>query len=455
MKLEADKAFEREIAELQRDKASVEKHLSELADEKLDLAISSGLRQGKESATTRRRRRIGLRTAIAVISMFLLLTAFVRVSPSFAALMKEIPGLSRFIELIEQDKSLLTAIDNEFIQPINRSDEKNDYKLSVSGIIADEKRLVILYTVEGEGLHDQSFHPKYRFVDEHGAEVSGVISYWQPEDFLSANDNVKHDYIDIVLDSEGKMPQLVQFEAQFGETLLTVDIPIDHERFEGLREYMELNQPFEVSGQRFTILDANITPLQITLTIKSDSDNPMRSNGFINLALLDEKGRRYIFKSGYGDFDEVFTAHFQSSYFERPKKLTLAADGLYRSERNLSLTVDTETIQTITAPDQRIQLADVQKKNGGYELKVDLQQLEELDMNRGYWLFDYNTSFKDAGGTEYSLLQRDGVATEWRPGSGIASYYYSIPDADYVQPLTFLISQYLGYVLEDIQVPIK
>jgi hypothetical protein len=174
------------------------------------------------------------------------------------------------------------------------------------------------------------------------------------------------------------------------------------------------------------------------------------------MALVDEKGRRYTSKGGFGELDTELTFHFHSSYFKQPKKLTLVADGLYLSERNKTFVINTETGETVTAPDQRIGLDSIEKTADGIDLRIGMSNLDRTDAMLGYTFFEHKGTFKDAGGKTYPILDRSGVQIEWSAsGATPAYYYYRIPKADYTQPLTFDVKQYPGYVLEPVSIPIK
>lgn len=157
-----------------------------------------------------------------------------------------------------------------------------------------------------------------------------------------------------------------------------------------------------------------------------------------------------------GDYNDEMVYHFQSSYFAKPKKLTLEASGAYMSKRDRLFVINTETGETSETPDKRITYHGKQEENDGYVLQLDMADLDETEQKLGYTFFEHNGSFTDASGKSHSLLDKDGTKIEWHSG-GLepARYYYKIPKADYVQPLTFRVKQYPGYILEPISIAIK
>jgi len=439
---------------LQSDIDQVNQGLAVMPELALDAAIRRGIEQGRKRSIRRSRKRWSMSMIAAGLSVILLLTAFVRVSPVFASIVKDIPGFSGFVELIQGDKSLISAMENEFIQPVKLSDEKNGFKFTVDGIIADDQRMAILYTVEGPGINGNTGFLDYKLKTSDGKDLVASIgdSHYASEDAEGSSVPVLK-YLDILMGEGSKMPESLQFSILLGGQWLKVDFPIVHDRFAGMREEISIEQKIEVGGQRFTVKDAVITPLQISVTIEADANNNKHANDLINVALVDERGRRYESNSASGDLNTSITRHFKSSYFVKPKKLTLVADGMHLSEKHLSLTVDTDKIETLSSPDNRMQIASQELINGQYEVKFDLLRLDEIDKKPGYTLFAHGGSFKDAAGVSYPISDNRGV--QWNSTEDKVTYVFHIPKEDYKQPLTFDIEQYPGYVLKPISIPIK
>lgn len=448
-----------EVNEAMRaDIQKVELELGLAKDSALDDAIRKGVEQGRRRAVRARRSRLSMKLMASALCVLLLLTGFIRVSPVFAAILRDIPGMSGFVELIEGDRTLMSAVNNEFIQRVDVTDSKNGYRFTVDGIIADEQRVVILYSGEGPGINRNTEIEDYEFRDESGKDIEAAILSGSIPENVDDPDSVMHDKIDIVM-GEGKItPHIISFNVKLKGQWLEVDIPVDHSRFEGMKETITVDQDIEIGGQRFTIGNAIITPLQAKITIQTDQSNTKMTNLFINPALVDEKGHRWEYTGGTGGLNnEESVIHFQSTFFEKPKKLTFVADGLLLSDKGKTFVVNTETEETLTTPDSRIQLTNVKKDAEGLQLTIALSRLDKEETFYGYSFLEYQASFKDATGKVYQLLDRSGAASSWHTTEtgGEAEIYYTIPNAGYKQPLTFEVYQYPGYVLKKVNVDIK
>ncbi|KJS50915.1 DUF4179 domain-containing protein [Desulfosporosinus sp. BICA1-9] len=77
--------------------------------------IRKGLAQGIKSQKTWKFRKWSTLVACFILATFI--TA-ARVSPVVAAVLHQIPGLGYIVELINYDKGLQSAVENEFILPL-------------------------------------------------------------------------------------------------------------------------------------------------------------------------------------------------------------------------------------------------------------------------------------------------------------------------------------------------
>lgn len=463
--VENDSAYRELVLLIQEDGERVkrETNLDDQPDlaERLGETIQNGISIAQKRSKRRRGKRASLQLAAIALSMLFLLTAFVRISPTFAAIVRDIPGFAGFVELVAYDSSLQTAIDNEYIQVVGRSDERNGYKFTVNGVLADAQRVVLLYTAEGPGINeeDTTFLP-YELKDENGEDIIAGIGSSHYFHETDDKDGGVQDYLDIMMSPGVPVPQEIQFKLEVGGEWLEVQVPIDHSRFAEMTEVISLNEMIEVAGQRIEMTEAVITPLQVSITFKSDPDNTKRLNDFIDLELVDDAGRSYRTNSGMGDLDTEIVRHFQSSYFQKPKSLTLKAKGLLMSDRGMKVVLDTEQQKLIAAPDDRLKLTEVKRTDEAIDLMFELSQEDDPgSMMRGITLFGYEDALRDAEGNTYSIMRGqswgNGVSMTGAGNMNLVTYFYHIPNHDYKQPLTLDVDQYLGHELKDISIRIK
>lgn len=435
-----------------KDKVGVTERGERIPIDRLNRAIEEGIARADTRMRRYRRSRRAWRVWWAMMTLFILITAAVNISPAFASMMRAIPGISGFIKLIDSNPAMRTAFHHEFVQPVHLSDEGLAYKLTVNGIIADHQRLLVLYTLEGGDIHRSSMSPYADITDLQGNQLEAALmySYFPGE---QESEGIMQDYIDVILAEGVEMPDGIVLSMHLEGERLQVEVPIEHERFKDMVEVIQINQVVEIAGQKLTIEQATVTPLQVSVKMSSHRSNPKHINAFIGLELVDEEGRRYRSKGGFGDVDSSFTKHFDSPYLIRPEKLSMVAKGLYLSDRGLSVTIDTEKKQLIDAPDERLMLAKVTEVGDEIRIGITLQGNVAHNEHVFLELLSYDGGFRDASGKEYKLLDTGVRNGSFREGSQQMTYI--IAKEQYKQPLTFDIQEYPGYVLDDMSVEIK
>jgi len=451
---------------LEQDRSQADKEMAlsleaGIAD-RLEFALRDGHRKGKRRSVTARRTRISFQMGALAICLMLTLTAFVRISPAFAAIVKEIPGFGRFVELVSYDQSLMNALNHEYFQLVNQSDERNGYTLTVNGVIADSQRIVVLYTAEGPGISEEetTFLP-YKLKDGSGAELQAMSmsSHFFRE--ATQKEDIVQDYLDIRVSPGETIPGELVVMMKLGDEWLEVKVAIDHEKFAELEETFDLNQTIEIAGQKIKLTKVSITPLQVTVDFEGDPDNQKRLVDFIDLRLVDDRGRSYATQSGMGELEGSLRRHFQIGAFEKVKSLTLTARGLMMNDRDLKVVIDTDKKLLISAPDERLSLGEANMRKDGIDLRFDMRLNTPIDgaSYGGYRLFQYGGTFRDASGKaypiEYGDTQGQNFVSIRISEEETGHYYFHIPNEDYAQPLTLDVDQYYGYVLQDISVLIK
>ena len=141
--------FEEEKQKLEKRKSLIDQ--VEIPLDKLQMSVKSGFEKAKQEKI--RKRKITQRSLWSVSLVALLFIAFVtsvNVSPAFANKVSEIPGMERVVALIQNDKGLVAAVENNIYQPINASQTEHGITVTLDGVIADENGMVIFYTVESK-----------------------------------------------------------------------------------------------------------------------------------------------------------------------------------------------------------------------------------------------------------------------------------------------------------------
>ncbi|MGC5776280.1 DUF4179 domain-containing protein [Paenibacillus pabuli] len=287
-------------------------------------SVQAGIRQAA------RRRKFRLRwymSSISAAAIILLFTGCIRVSPAFASFVEQLPGMEGIVSMIRQDKGLMMAIDQSLLQKVGVTDEHDGTSVTVDGIITDESRMVIFYTMKGIKDSEKSdYH--IDLLDEHGKQLPVAFGYSSP--LPTSDEDLYESSIDVSF-TESLPPQelTVEFKERGKETnrKWKITFPVDHSLTKGMKKIIPVNQTMTVDGQRIQVNQATLFPTRLVLDIEYDRNNTKKIFGIRDLQLIDEQGRAWRTDSSSigGSGSSVF---FESMYFSTPKKLTLQGSGL-------------------------------------------------------------------------------------------------------------------------------
>ncbi|WP_336775990.1 DUF4179 domain-containing protein [Paenibacillus sp. MMO-58] len=293
----------------------------------IDAKIWSGIRAGRQ----RRRRRVFSRVAAYTACLLLVVSvASVRFSPEVAAYVGEIPGLKPLVELIHYDKGLELAINNDFMQPIGLSNVQDGIKMTIDGIIADESRIIVFYTLENvDGQKSVVNLQKVALPNNKDISIS--------HGFSAVNDDWKNiqGTIDFYPNDAGEFPDTLNLKLGINKVTETAtkntewnfSIPVDKAKFEGMKETYEINQTVRVEGQQITFGKMTVHPTRIELEVAYDAANTKKLFYFDDLRLEDEKGETFgtisngVTGSNISENSQIL--YFQSNYFRKPEHLYL------------------------------------------------------------------------------------------------------------------------------------
>lgn len=296
-------------------------------------AVKQSIHQGVLQAKSRKKKRNKrmLTTLVAAALLIITLTS-IRVSPAFAQVVGQLPGMERIVAYIQgqQDRGLLTAVENEYYQPIGISQEVNSKILTIDGVIADQRGMVVFYTIEAG--HDIAFRRdgEAAKISANGQQLESSYSYNSPDaQQQSRFEDTLHFHYNEPITTDIKDYTLEVFLEDDYETEFAIDFtlpkPIEQEKI------YTLNKEVEIDGNRILFKEAVISPLRVGVTLSYNDTNPSSIYAIEKLELRDRSGDAWGTiqngLSGRGSEDGTeHTYFFQSSYFDEPEDLTLFVD---------------------------------------------------------------------------------------------------------------------------------
>ncbi len=431
--------FEKEEELLNESKERLER--IPVPDELVTVAIQEGYLKARHKK--RKRQRISWAVSIAAVLMLTFVTS-IRVSPTFASAVANIPWLEPFVEMIQLDKGLEEAIENEYYESIGISQSKDGYTFTLDGVIVDETGAEIFYSLkepEGEGssnlekimfkngsedlLKTSSYGYDHRTEENSSNKIS--VNFKEEKKLAS-----KEFTLDITLDNTKK-------------TGFTIPFTLKNDIKEG--KVYAINEEVEIDGQKIKIKEVTVNPLRVGITIQINPQNEMEIMTIENMRLEDENGETWgSVKNGVtafgGSQDKERTFFLQSNYFREPKELYLKIDKVQALPKEESyLLVDLEKQEVLNKMvNDKVEILKVTSN----ELEYQIDSTEDFN----YTLF---SSGIDAQGNTVdipssSTVYKDDYVT-------VGTVYFETKNI--VNPIKLPFSYYPNYLEESASVRIK
>ena len=319
----------------------------------LDDYIRKGFAKGIKAQKTQQFRKWS--TLVACFLLVVLITS-ARVSPAVAAVLRQIPGLGYIVELINHDKGLQSAVENDFMLPLGISDEHENIVFTVDGIIMDEASLVIFYTMENKRGYGIVNSPYVELFDDMGEPLKQVaISSSSSGNPDPDGDGKIHAQINVIFNDQTVIPNKlamkvklhegVQNEPPKSSTQLSatweVTIPVDKEKFAGMKTTYDIDQSVVIEGQKITFQKVTIYPTRSVLNVSYDPENKKKIFYFDDLTLVNEKGEEWVqsfsfeFTDARGNSFNIGEAssisHYEKLGFDQLYRVTLPDNVDYQS----------------------------------------------------------------------------------------------------------------------------
>ncbi|QFF97840.1 DUF4179 domain-containing protein [Psychrobacillus glaciei] len=417
----------------------------EIPDQQITNAIQQGLLQAKNKK--RKRKKMLWTFSVAAILMLTFVTS-IRVSPAFASAIASLPGMERFVDLIQFDKGLEAIIENEYYEPIGVRQVKDDMTFTIDGVILDETGMEIFYTLEAPFSIENI---RYGNIDVLNGDrnLSDDSSY--SFGYVGEKTNRIVERFSFTF-GEAKQFNSQQFELIFQiknekKTTFTIPFTIKNDIKKG--KVYSVNQKVEMDGQKMLVKEITVYPLRVAVNIEFDEQNNMEILQFEDMRIEDEKGELWSSiqngTSGFGGVENIERTYFlQSNYFKEPKKLYFKFDKVQALPKDESyLLIDMEKKEVLNKPsDGKLEVMNI--NNNSVEVKIP--QIKEDHM---YSLFG---DAKNANG------ERIDTPSQSMHGDADGEYNYTTIELDsknIVNPIKLYLYSYPNYLDGSVSIQIK
>lgn len=452
-------------------------------EEKIDEAIAMGIRRGQEAAWRRRIRSRRRKGAVAALFAALVICLFsIRVSPVFAAIVREIPGMEKFVDLIRRshDKGVQLAVDHDLLQPIGASDARDGMRFTVQGIIADHSRMVLYYDIEFSS-PDEYADLAPSLTDVNGQSLPATISYHGQEEPKEGEDRkygIQSGTMDIQLRDGSGFPDEVVLKVRLKRkplpdpsqlpgmmfmedenaggrisgtegTELQIPFRIDRARFADLTQELLIHQTVDIWGQKVIFEKAVISPLRVAVHMTYPASNTKQIFSPGDIRLVDDKGIEWHQTMAQMTKDQP-VLYFESPYFKMPEALFIEGSWFRALDKDkLDVFMDLDKQEIIQAPDDKLSLEAVIRTHDYIRLDFELSGMDAEDLMM-YSLFEHTVT--DAAGTQYDEVRETGVS--YSAGSGKQQIQFYLMNKPYIQPVKLTIYHYPQYIRKPYKIQI-
>lgn len=430
-----------------------------ISDQRLETAIRQGLALGKA-----RKRQVGLRRRVAFAAGMLACGLAVLfgwqlwppADPGTMTVMGNSPSSSipeRVLSMMSE--AMKKAAENGLYQPINKATEKDGYRLTVDGVLADNRTMIIFVNAENlnntavKEIQGNFFNANEDTLAE--AKKYGLSSFDSNLSYENRNKPSKSYYYTLQFqDTPGQMMFSEEVELDFGSSSkkldLSIPLQLDKEKFTNLEKSVPVNQVVQIGEHKLELTRAVLNPLSTTLEFKATSK--LKKEGVADLQdaklYLGEtrKDQFQYFLVPRGGKSELLSSEalsltairFDTLYYKDFSEVTLRATGITRNTAEKgNLIIDTEK-QTL-GPDSPMRLKEIKRTKDKTELHIQ----HPITKQNPESSISFKGNFTDQSGKEYSI--QEGSFSKEDSSITISSQEYS-------QPLTFSYTIYTDRITQ-------
>lgn len=450
--------------------------VEEIPELKLNAAIRSGMsRPPRYRLSAGRRYLLGMAAALAIVLLFALPWIAGKEDPDtaqrpLAAVQSKI-AFEAYRKAAGGNITVTSAIDAGLVQQLSgAADQQGGYVLTVDGIAADRKGMIILYSLQnntghmsqinrlqlaGKGYAPVNFPFEWTSADIQPGTTSGYEIFYWDRDFRSLPDTITFE-LNI---SDGAQTASTTAGSEL-PAQLSVPITLNHDQMAKTGELINAGRTLTIAGQGITIGEVYISTTGIYVENSYNSKNSKEIFGLINPHLL--LGRN----NDYSSLEELRTLVVEgkrsiifanNNLSKEPVQLQI--NGIHALDRAATeLVIDTTKQEMIKAPDNNLKVS-INSTAQGSTMILEYYEPPGKGKAGNPIMLMLDNEFKDGTGqvhtTSITDIQIPARTESADPAQIPVLYYFSLGAAKLPQPLTFTLSGYPNPLKETVSLSIR
>lgn len=385
-----------------------------------------------------------------------------------------VPGLRELAEAVTFSKSLTDAVENEYVQPMDLSQTKNDITAEVAYLIVDQKQVNVFYRLTSDLYEELVADPDIYLEDGESPASCGYhtngygvengelccLSIDFVEDNVPSSLIIQLDVYSNKIDLENMAPETAADEIFSENAPMERDYLADFEfllefdpKFTAAGKVFPVNQTVMLEGQALTITDIEVYPTHMRVDIQESADNTAWLEG-LDFYIETDWGMKFdaassgIISTGSGDSPYMVSYRADSTYFYEAEHLKLVITGAQWLRKDMGTTY----LNLVTGEHGELpegaEFDSARKENGHWIVKFRAALEEDGPM---YQLF--GNKFYDADGNEYEINQWSSMYGEEDEEGNVTYFYDEFPLLNYPCDEVWLSPQYShNWIADDLVV---
>lgn len=394
--------------------------------------------------------RMIVRPVAGLAACFALFVLLVNFSAPVAYACSRIPVLRELADAVTFSKSLSEAVENEYVQPIELSQTKNEITAEIEYLIVDQKQVNIFYRLHSDVYKQLASDPDIScedgnvgfcvvnnsFGQENGELLSITVDFTQGNvpDKMQCTFRVYSNYID---HSQAPAEELAndlysQETPDRPDYLAEFDFTLEFDpMFTASGKIFPVNETVILEGQAITVTNIEVYPTHMRIEITESNDNTAWLKD-LDFYVETDWGMKFdpvsngITATGSADSPSMVSYRADSTYFYDAENLKLVITGAQWLRKDM----DTTYLNLVTGEHGELpegaHFDSAEKQGNGWvvRFRADWESGEPM-----YQLFGH--AFFDPDGNEYEINQWSSMYGEEDENGNITFFYDEFPLRNY------------------------
>ena len=379
-----------------------------------------------------------------------------------------VPGLRVLAEAVTFSRSLTDAVENEYVQPMNLTQAKNDITAEIAYLIVDQKQINIFYRLNSEKYSQLNADPDIR-CDEEGIGFAVVSHGYAQEngELLSVTVDFTHGNVPDKLECTLRV-----YSSSISDQQIATEQAVDHvfsddsydlpnyvtefnfllefdPQFTATGKVFPVNQTVILDDQAITVTSIEVYPTHMRVEISESASNTAWLKN-LDFYVETDWGMKFdpvssgITATGSSDSPSMVSYRADSTYFYEADRLKLVITGAKWLRKDMETTYLNLATGAHSKLPEGATFESAERQGNSWVVRFRVDWDEEKPMHQ---LFSHK--FYDADGNEYEIKQWSNRHGEKNKDGRFTYFYDEFPLKNFTANEVWLKPHYSHYWSEE------